>query len=200
MDDHKKQLNDFVIKLQGKDYILFEGLLNLAHQEGLKKINTKLLQIPSAENGQIAVVQAEVETEKGFFTGIGDASPSSVSRGLVPHIIRMAETRAIARALRFAVNIGMTTVEELGDLEGEKAEKGQLGENIGSKKETKFERDEETDLILNFGKYANQSLSEVFLSDRKYVEWLSENARDPQLRNLAKKLVINSPTSSEGLN
>lgn len=170
MEETRKQMHNFIIKLQGKDYVLFEGLLNLAHQEGLKKINTKLIQLPAADNAHTAVVWAEVETEKGLFTGIGDASPGSVSKGLIPHTIRMAETRAIARALRFAVNIGMTTVEELCGLEEEK----------------KTEIDE---VVLDFGKYANHTLSEVLLLDRNYVEWLSQNARDLQIRNLAKQLV-----------
>jgi hypothetical protein len=195
--EEKKQTSSFVIKLQGKDYILFEGLLNLAHQEGLKRINTQLVQLPTADNGQIAVVHAEIETEKGLFTGIGDASPSSVSRGLVPHIIRMAETRAIARALRFAVNIGMTTVEELGDLEEEKPEDDKVEKNRGK---TETEGKGEGELVLNFGKYANHSLAEVALTDRKYVEWLSENARDPQIRNLAKQLVVNSNADFDILN
>jgi hypothetical protein len=63
------------------------------------------------------VVQAEVETGKGVFAGIGDAAPSNVNRMIVPHLIRMAETRAKARALRDAVNIGVTAVEELGDFD-----------------------------------------------------------------------------------
>ncbi len=51
----------------------------------------------------------------GRFTGIGDASPDNVGRTIAPHIIRMAETRAKARALRDAVNIGVTALEELGE-------------------------------------------------------------------------------------
>jgi hypothetical protein len=49
------------------------------------------------------------------FSGIGDASPENVSRNIVPHLIRMAETRAKARALRDAVNVGATALEELSD-------------------------------------------------------------------------------------
>ena len=47
------------------------------------------------------------------FTGIGDASPANVSPRLVPSLIRFAETRAKARALRDATNVGMVALEEL---------------------------------------------------------------------------------------
>ncbi|HZU14458.1 MAG TPA: hypothetical protein VFB58_16580 [Chloroflexota bacterium] len=108
---------DYIITRQGKEFVLYEGLLDEAHQQGLKRITTTLIQIPHDDNGNVAVVAAEVETGKGSFSGIGDASPQNVNRMIVPHLIRMAETRAKARALRDAVNIGVTALEELGDVE-----------------------------------------------------------------------------------
>ena len=47
-------------------------------------------------------------------SGIGDAEPRNVSAEMKPHLLRMAETRAKARALRDAVNVGMAALEELG--------------------------------------------------------------------------------------
>ncbi len=108
--------DEFMITRQGKQYVLFAGLLDEAHARGLKGIDTDLVQVPTPENGNVAVVKATVEMEDGrTFSGIGDASPENVGRGIVPHIIRMAETRAKARALRDAVNVGATALEELSD-------------------------------------------------------------------------------------
>ncbi|MDP2314907.1 MAG: hypothetical protein Q8P41_18550 [Pseudomonadota bacterium] len=97
----------------------YAGLLAQAHEEGLKQITTTLVQIPAPENGMVAIVTATVETNRGTFTGIGDASPDNVTRKIVNHIIRMAETRAKARAIRDAVNIGIVALEELGGDDGE---------------------------------------------------------------------------------
>jgi hypothetical protein len=106
-----------VINLQGREYVTYEGLLDEAHRRGLRGIRTEVVQLPSAANEQTAVVMAEVEFEskegKRVFTGIGDASPRNVSRGILPHLLRMAETRAKARAMRDGTNIGMTALEEL---------------------------------------------------------------------------------------
>src|SRR6516165_8872577 len=110
---------DYVINFQGTDFVRYEGLLDEAHQQGLCRISTTLIQIPRDDNGNMAIVAAEVETTKGTFSGLGDASPSNVGRMILPHIVRMAETRAKARALRDAVNIGVTAIEELGDLDDE---------------------------------------------------------------------------------
>jgi hypothetical protein len=54
------------------------------------------------------------------FTGIGDAAPNNVTPAMQTCLVRMAETRAKARALRDAVNIGVAAFEEL-DNEGEGA-------------------------------------------------------------------------------
>jgi hypothetical protein len=107
---------EFLITRQGKQYVLFAGLLDEAHSRGLRSIDTELIQVPTAENGNVAVVKATVEmADDRTFSGLGDASPDNVSRNIVPHIIRMAETRAKARALRDAVNVGATALEELSD-------------------------------------------------------------------------------------
>ncbi len=105
-----------MITRQGKQYVLFAGLLDEAHSRGLRGIDTDLIQVPDESNGNVAVVKATVEMEDGrTFSGIGDASPANVGRNIVPHVIRMAETRAKARALRDAVNVGSTALEELSD-------------------------------------------------------------------------------------
>ena len=105
-----------MITRQGKQYVLFAGLLDEAHNRGLNSIDTELVQAPTEDNGRVAICKARVEMEDGrTFSGIGDASPENVGRNIVPHIIRMAETRAKARALRDAVNVGATALEELAD-------------------------------------------------------------------------------------
>ena len=108
---------EYIIKQQGRDYALYSGLLDQAHQEGLCRITTKVLQIPSADNENVAICFAEVETSKGVFTGIGDASPKNVGKQVALHLLRMSETRAKARALRDAVNVGEAAFEELGGTE-----------------------------------------------------------------------------------
>ena len=104
---------EYMIERQGRRFVLYAGLLDEAHARGLRSIETELLQVPGPENGEVAIARAVVRTEEGKFSGIGDASPGNVGRAIVPHIIRMAETRAKARALRDAINVGVTALEEL---------------------------------------------------------------------------------------
>lgn len=98
-----------------RNVVSFAGLLDLAHADRLSEITTTIAQLPSEANAQTAVVHATVTTAKGKFTGIGDANSRNVHPRIAPHIIRMAETRAIARSLRSALNIGAVCLEKLGD-------------------------------------------------------------------------------------
>jgi hypothetical protein len=121
----KKRMQDsywideqFTINRQGKTYVLYAGLLDCAHRNGLAGIHTELVQEPTEENSNTSIVFARVEMDAPdrmnpqggsitkTFCAIGDASPDNVGRNIVPHIIRMAETRAKARALRDAINVG----------------------------------------------------------------------------------------------
>jgi hypothetical protein len=102
-----------IVHPDARETIAYAELLKLAHEDGLKSIVTSLVVQPSEENGRLAIVKAAVETERGHYEGLGDADPGNVDDFLVPHLIRVAETRAKARALRDAVNIGVVSLEEL---------------------------------------------------------------------------------------
>lgn len=78
-------------------------------------MDTELIQAPTPDNEQVAIVHAVAVVDGKTFSGIGDASPENVGRNIAPHLIRMAETRAKARALRDAVNVAATSLEELGE-------------------------------------------------------------------------------------
>ncbi len=103
----------FIINLQGKSYVTYEGLLDLAHQKNLKSLEVEIIQIPTNENNMTAICKATATTDEERYQDIGDASPKSVNTALVPHLIRMASTRAKARVLRDLTNVGMTAIEEL---------------------------------------------------------------------------------------
>lgn len=103
----------FIINLQGKSYVTYEGLLDLAHQKNLKSLEVEIIQFPNKENNMTAICKARATTEDEVYTDVGDASPQSVNANIAPHLIRMASTRAKARVLRDLTNIGMTAIEEL---------------------------------------------------------------------------------------
>lgn len=96
-----------------KQVVRYEGLLAKAHEDGLRSITTQLVQAPSKANNDVAIVRAVVVTGRGSFEGLGDASPSNVNVRVTGHLLRVAETRAKARAMRDAVNIGIVALEEL---------------------------------------------------------------------------------------
>ena len=98
---------------QGRDFVLYAGLLDAAHRAGLQEIRTLVVQTPSTTNGMTTIVHATAAFPWGSFDGVGDANPDNTNRMITPHAIRMAETRAKARALRDALNVSAVAIEEL---------------------------------------------------------------------------------------
>jgi len=101
----------FIMNIQGNEFVLFEGLLNEFHQNGGKEIMTEET---SGSTYECPKFKAVVKGTKGLFTGHGDADNSNVNSMISKHKYRMAETRAIARALRWYNNIGLCSADELG--------------------------------------------------------------------------------------
>jgi len=106
----------FITNIKGKDFVLYAGVLDLAHQMGLLKLEVELLQYPTKENGKEAICKAVAVSKTGeVFQDIGDANPTNCVEMISKHLIRMSSTRAKARVFRDMTNIGMTCVEELAD-------------------------------------------------------------------------------------
>ena len=116
IDELKKRypnITNDIIELQGKPFVTYEGLLNEAHRKGLTAIDTELIQFPAEDNKNTCIFKAIVVGNDKTFTGYGDATPTNVNRNIAKHLIRMAETRAKARALRDFTNIGITSSDEI---------------------------------------------------------------------------------------
>lgn len=45
------------------------------------------------------------------------------------------------------------------------------------------------DIILNFGKYKGQTLTEIYHNDRGYIKFLSDKANDANLKNICKQML-----------
>ena len=108
----------FMTNIKGKDFVLYAGVLDLATQKGLLKLEVDLLQYPTKENGNEAICRAVAESGTGeIFADIGDANPANCHSMIAKHLIRMASTRAKGRALRDMCNIGIACLEELADFD-----------------------------------------------------------------------------------
>ncbi|MNR02006.1 hypothetical protein D3C85_1178430 [compost metagenome] len=106
----------FVKNLQGKDFILYGGLITLAHAEGCKGITSRVVQFPNNDNDWMAVVEATVTDANGnTWSGIGDADGKNCNSKIAMHRVRMAETRAKGRALRDMLGIDILMDGEMVD-------------------------------------------------------------------------------------
>ena len=105
---------EFITKIGDKEFVTYEGLLNLFHQNEGKEIHTELIsKTLGSEEEVFFIFKAVVIGERGIYEGYGDACKGNVGSLVMKHMMRMAETRAKARALRDYNNIGMCSAEEI---------------------------------------------------------------------------------------
>ena len=105
-----------ILHLGNRWYITHAGLLRIAARRRCLGIRTVLQERQSDPVASRWVFKATVYTScrsKGF-VGYGDADPSNTSSLVRGAEMRVAETRAVNRALRKAYGIGLCSIEELG--------------------------------------------------------------------------------------
>ncbi len=97
-------------------YVTHAGLLRLARRNRCSGIRTQLVREFCNQASSRWVFRATVYKSVGSrgFVGYGDADPSNVSPLVRGAEMRVAETRAVSRALRKAYGIGLCSVEEIG--------------------------------------------------------------------------------------
>jgi hypothetical protein len=102
--------------LDSRWYVTHSGLLRLAERRHCCGIGVTLVSEFCDQTMSRWVFKAVVykaDRTKGF-VGYGDADPSNISSIVQGAELRVAETRAVNRALRKAYGIGLCSVEELG--------------------------------------------------------------------------------------
>ena len=99
-----------------KDYVSHRGLLRLALRNHCRGIRTEPVLTLCRPEKNFWVFKATVykSAKCRGFVGYGDAHPGNVSPLIFNHAeMRMAETRAVNRALRKAYGVALCSVEEL---------------------------------------------------------------------------------------
>jgi hypothetical protein len=109
-----KHTNSKTGEVTWTDHVKVSGLLDRAHKLKFKRVTSCMLQAPFKENGNMCICHGEVETADGhIFSAVADATPENVKPNVRNAFVRMADTRAIGRALRWALNIDGAAAEEI---------------------------------------------------------------------------------------
>lgn len=106
--------------LDDRWYVTHTGLLRLAQRRHCAGISVRQVRdfCDAATNRWVFKATVYKSPDSKGFVGYGDADPSNVSPLVRGAEMRVAETRAVNRALRKAYGIGLCSVEELGWVTG----------------------------------------------------------------------------------
>lgn len=116
----------YIISIKGKEAVKVEGLVVLAHEKGIWKLNTEIVQYPNQDNMWTAICKCTVggydydpitnTVREVEYSDIADANPDNCTAMVQKSYIRMASTRAIGRALRKYTNFDMVCSSEIGEV------------------------------------------------------------------------------------
>jgi hypothetical protein len=101
----------YVHWMHGKPHVLYIGLLDMAHERGLVTLEAGLIEVTA--EGALAWARATFSDGR-VFQDAADATLTNIANDIIAkHYPRMALTRAKARVLRDALNIGLVSKEEV---------------------------------------------------------------------------------------
>jgi hypothetical protein len=100
-----------LVYIKGKPFIRFSALLAEAHARGLQKLEVTFISVTT----ELALAQATATFKSSGLsvTDVADATPGNVGAQVKAHYPRIAATRAAARALRNALNVGICSLDEI---------------------------------------------------------------------------------------
>jgi hypothetical protein len=191
--------------LDGRWYITHTGLLRIAHRRRCQGIRTSIQEKLSNPLNNRWVCRAIVyrdPSSKGF-VGYGDADPTNVTPSVRGSELRIAETRAVNRALRKAYGIGICSVEELGWLPNQEKCRGTVDDQKKSEKHTNGSnngqprlRDKLCLLIRQYN--LNPTLVKAYAADFCGTETLGGASRD-QVESFISHLTAAAKENTDGL-
>jgi hypothetical protein len=170
--------------LDDRWYVTHSGLLHIAQRRrccGIKTVIQDHLSDPHSNRWVFKATVYKSPSSRGF-VGYGDADPLNVSPMVRGAEMRVAETRAVNRALRKAYGIGLCSVEELGWSSGpskpspEPMQKDQLHTSNGSNNGQPRLRDQLCLLIRQYN--LDSTLVKAYAADFCGTATLSSASRD----------------------
>lgn len=112
---HPKLDPKYLVTIDGQTFVRYAGLISLAHAaKRLQSLEVEIVQMPTNENSMTAICRAHARTALGdSFVDVADANPTNCTIKVAKALVRMASTRAKARALRDLTAVGDTCFEEI---------------------------------------------------------------------------------------
>lgn len=104
---------DFIVKIQGKEFITANGLLAIAEQEGgIESITVTELKYFPEHKSAYATVFVRMKDGREF-SDCGSGTPDNLGSVVNTYPVEMAVTRARSRALRFGLNVDYVSADEI---------------------------------------------------------------------------------------
>jgi len=171
---------DFVLTDKGQPFVRHDPLLRVAKVVlGIKGKNVQVNQTPDKGNEWSATVTVTYKFgDDSTFSCAGDCRKSTSKDGFDSYTTAMAETRASARALRFALGVDICSAEEIANID-----------SMGSQDQDELA--EENQLAILKSKYMNQygfKLEEIQeISGVEYLEELTRHGAVELFKELNKR-------------